>query len=324
MKPTVHAFERRDAAASANDADFAGALHTALAVRPRRISPKYFYDAAGAELFDRICELPEYYPTRTEIALLDAHADEMAAAIGPRADVIEFGAGSMQKIRILLRALRDPVRYVPVDISTSHLHRHAELLREDFPGLEVSPLAADFSRRLTLPAALHKARRRIGFFPGSSIGNFTPDEARQFLSAAARTLQGGGLLIGVDLVKDPGVLHAAYNDAAGVTAAFNRNLLVRANRELATDFDPSAFDHYAFFNPNESRIEMHLLCRERQVVHLGPAQYTLEPGDALHTENSYKYTLDRFRSLAHQAGFEPREVWCDAQRWFSVHWLVVP
>lgn len=322
MTPTIRNLAAE--AAAANAEAFGPALLAGLRARPRQVSPKFFYDAEGARLFDRICALPEYYPTRTELALLEQHAGEMAQVVGAHADVVEFGAGSMSKIRILLAALHAPVRYLPVDISVEHLLHHAELLGQEFPALEVRPVAADFTRRFALPPASHVAHRRVGFFPGSSIGNFTPDEARQFLAAAARTLRGGGLLIGVDLVKSPAVLHAAYNDAEGITAAFNRNLLARANRELGADFDLAAFDHYAFYNPREARIEMHLISARQQRVHLLGERFDFAPGETLHTENSHKYTLDSFRALARQAGFEPREVWCDARQWFSVHWLVAP
>jgi len=324
MNPTIRALKPTRFSNVTDEEDFGRALTAGLALHPRRVSPKFFYDEAGARLFDRICELPEYYPTRTELALLETHADEMAEVIGPRADVIEFGAGSMTKIRLLLRALCEPVRYLAVDISTDHLHRHAELLQRDFPALEVTPLAGDFTRRLALPPAARAPHARVGFFPGSSIGNFAPDEARQFLSAAARTLRGGGMLIGVDLVKAPAILHAAYNDAAGVTAEFNKNLLARANRELGADFELDAFDHYAFFNPYESRIEMHLVSNRAQQVQVGRQRFAFATGQSLHTENSYKYSLESFRALARAAGFEPQRTWTDARGWFSVHWLTAP
>lgn len=324
MTSSIRALAPSEISRLTEENDFGRALSTGLGVKPRRISPKFFYDETGARLFERISELPEYYPTRTELGLLERHAVEMATVIGPRADVIEFGAGSMLKIRILLRALRDPVRYLAVDISTDHLHHHAERLQQEFPRLEITPLAGDFTRRLALPPATHAPHTRVGFFPGSSIGNFAPDEARQFLSAAARTLRGGGLLIGVDLVKSPDVLHAAYNDAQGVTAAFNKNLLARANRELKANFDLEAFDHYAFFNPYESRIEMHLISNRAQQVRIGTQSFSFAAGETLHTENSYKYTLKSFQTLARQGGFEPRQVWCDERQWFSVHWLATP
>lgn len=315
---------RRAVAAPARQAppsDFEREMAAALGSRPRTISPKFFYDAAGSRLFDRICDLPEYYPTRTEFALLGEHADEMAALFGAGADLIEFGAGSVTKVRLLLDAWRQPGRFVPVDISAEHLHQSAAQLRLDYPQLDVQPLAADFTRPLPLPQG---AARRVGFFPGSSIGNFGPVDAVRFLRQAAHSLAGGGLLIGVDLVKDPAVLHAAYNDAAGVTAAFNRNLLARANRELGTDFDVDAFAHYAFYDPRHQRIEMHLLSRCAQTVTLAGREFDFAEGESLHTENSHKFTIDSFRTLARQAGFEPRQVWVDADRLFSVHWLAAP
>lgn len=314
----------RHAVTAASGNDFGLALRAALRASPRSISPKYLYDAEGARLFEEICTLPEYYPTRTETAIYLAHAGEMAAEIGEQADIVEFGAGAMTKIRILLQALADPIRYVPVDISVAHLEVQAGLLTREFPALEILPVGGDFTQGLALPPPRRAARRRVGFFPGSSIGNFGPAEARQFLQGAARMLRGGGLLIGVDLPKDPALLHAAYNDAAGVTARFNLNLLTRANRELGTDFVLPAFAHYAFFNPQKSRIEMHLVSRQQQTVRLGEERFGFAAGESLHTENSHKYRLDDFRTLAREAGFEPRRIWCDPRGWFSVHWLAAP
>jgi dimethylhistidine N-methyltransferase len=310
------------------ETDFARELLAGLARRPRCIAPKFFYDAEGSALFDRICELPEYYPTRTEIALMEARAHEMAECIGPDAEIVEFGAGASRKIRVLLQALTRPRRFVPIDISGEHLHAAADELRADHPGLEVRPIAADFTRPLALPAMHAQARRRVGFFPGSSIGNFTPDEALGFLRQTAEVLgaggQGGGLLIGVDLVKDPAVLHAAYNDAAGVTAAFNLNLLARANRELGADFQLDRFAHYAFYEPRLQRIEMHLISREDQQVRVCGRRFNFTQGDTLHTENSHKFSVAGFRSLAERAGYRPQAVWCDDDRLFSVHWLALP
>lgn len=308
------------AAASA----FRRALREALVCEPHVISPKYFYDARGAGLFEAICDLPEYYLTRTELGLYEKYAEEMAQAIGPDAEIVEFGAGAMTKIRVLLGALRNPRRYLPLDISDAHLHASAAALAQEFPTLSITPVAMDFSLDFTLPAAAEDARRRVGFFPGSSLGNFSPPEAQRFLATAARALKGGGLLIGIDLVKDPAILHAAYNDSAGITAAFNRNLLVRANRELGAGFVPGEFAHYAFFNPPLNRVEMHLLCLREQHLRLGDESFSLAAGASLHTENSYKYTLESFRTLASAAGFEPRQVWCDREGWFSVHWLAAP
>lgn len=301
--------------------DFARDLIAGLHEQPRQVSPKYFYDSAGSALFERICELPEYYPTRTEMGILQTRAHEMAECIGRQADIVEFGAGASRKIRLLLNHLQAPQRFLPVDISGEHLHEAAGGLRRDYPGLRVEPVAADFTQGLNLPPALG---RRVGFFPGSSIGNFEPDAARTLLRRMAGWLQGGGLLIGVDLVKHPDELHAAYNDAQGVTAAFNKNLLARANRELGADFELSAFDHYAFYQPQLQRIEMHLLSRARQTVRFCGQRFEFEQGQSLHTENSYKYTLESFEALARSAGFEPAAVWTDTDQRFSVHWLTLP
>jgi dimethylhistidine N-methyltransferase len=306
--------------------DFAAALQHCLAQQPHVISPKYFYDAAGSALFDRICELPEYYPTRTEIALLERHAPAMAEQIGAGAELIEFGAGSLTKVRLLLRALQGqglaPARFLPVDISADHLIAQCRRLRADLPGLQIEPLIADFTQPLPLPA--RGADRRVGYFPGSSIGNFTPDEALVFLTTCAGLLRGGGLLIGIDLVKDPAILHAAYNDAQGVTAAFNLNLLERARRDLGCDVDPQAFWHHALFNPTLSRIEMHLLSRRHQRIALAGHTHELAAGETLHTENSYKYTADGFSDLARRAGFVPGARWTDEREWFCVMWLDAP
>jgi len=300
------------------------ALLDGLRRSPRSVPPKFFYDAAGSALFDRICELPEYYPTRTEIALLARHGSEMAECIGTGADLVEYGAGSLRKVRLLLDALDRPARFLPIDLSAEHLLQHARLLAADHPRLVVEPLVADFSADLVLPPLPADARRRVGFFPGSSIGNFTADEALGFLQRAAVALAGGGLLIGVDLVKDPAVLHRAYNDAAGVTEAFNKNLLARANRELGCGFDLAAFNHYAFYDPREQRIEMHLVSRRRQEVVVCGERFVFDEGQTLHTENSCKYTVEGFQRLARGAGFEPRAVWTDEARLFSVHWLSAP
>ena len=302
---------------------FARDLRAALAEQPRAISPKYFYDAEGSRLFDRICELPEYYPTRTELGILQRNAGEIAALAGPGAEIVEFGAGSLRKVRLLLQAFDAPARYVPIDISGEHLRDCAAILRGEFRALDVRPLVADYTQPLVLPAPAGRGRR-IGFFPGSTLGNFTPAEALAFLQRAAGVLGGGALLLGADLVKDPHVLHAAYNDAQGVTAAFNLNLLARANGELGTDFALPQFAHYAFYNAPLQRIEMHLVSRRRQVVHLAGERFTLDEGESLHTENSCKFTVDGLRALAQRAGFRPGPVWTDPERLFSVHWLHAP
>lgn len=309
---------RRD---DAGDGAFARELLQALSQRPRRISPKWFYDARGSQLFDRICELPEYYPTRTELDILRRHADEIAQRIGRGAEIVEFGAGSLVKVRLLLDALDAPRRYLPIDISGEHLEAAARQLRADHPGLAVQPVVADYTRPFALPAPLPGQGRRVGFFPGSTIGNFEPEEALTFLRQAARLLRGGGLLLGVDLVKQPALLHAAYNDAQGVTAAFNLNLLARANAELGADFDLSAFDHAAFYNAPLHRIEMYLQSRRAQAVKVQGRRFEFEEGETLHTEFSHKFTIEGLRALAVRAGFGIGPVWTDPERLFSVHWL---
>ena len=303
---------------------FAAEMRACLAQRPRAISPKWFYDERGSELFDAICELPEYYPTRTELAILRRYAPEIADRIGPRAEIVEFGAGSLRKVRLLLDAMDEPARYLPIDISGEHLARCAAELQRDHAGLEVHPVVADYTQRLLLPAVPPQSGRRVGFFPGSTVGNFTPEEALHFFVVAGQVLRGGALLLGADLVKDPDVLHAAYNDTRGVTAEFNLNLLARANRELGTDFDLAKFWHSAFYNAPLSRIEMHLVSRERQEVAWGAERFAFDEGEAIHTENSYKFTIDGLHALAVDAGFRPGPVWTDPDRLFSVHWLDAP
>ncbi len=304
--------------------DFAADMLAALAARPRCLSPKYFYDERGSVLFDDICQLPEYYPTRAELALLSSHAAEIAEQIGPDAEIIEFGAGSLRKIRLLLDALDHPVRYVPLDISGAHLAACAQALQRSYPGLAVLPVMADYTASLPLPRKAEAAARRIGFFPGSTIGNLSPDEALAFLKQAGRALRGGALLLGVDLVKDPSVLHAAYNDAQGVTAAFNLNLLARANRELDANFDASGFVHSAFYNSPLQRVEMHLMSRRAQRLRVCGQSFAFAEGETLHTENSYKFTMDGLRALAVKAGFEPGPAWTDPQEQFCLHWLQAP
>ncbi len=318
MKPGI---EWRPHRACADSEQFAADLHAALSRAPKAISPKYFYDEIGSRLFEQICELPEYYPTRTELALLRTHADDMAAQMGGQVQLVEYGAGALRKVRLLLEAIpRDSVQFVPVDISGPHLLSACDGLAGDYPGLAIQPLVADFTRPHTLPPC-PSGSRRVGFFPGSSIGNFTPAEADAFLRLAAAELQGGGLLIGIDLVKDEAVLHAAYNDAAGVTAAFNLNLLERARRELSAEFPPDGFEHLAFYNPAYRRIEMHLRATRPLDVQLGGETYAFREGETLHTEHSHKYTIDDFQAMAARAGFGPGKVWVDQNRWFAVLWL---
>jgi dimethylhistidine N-methyltransferase len=303
--------------------EFARDMLACLEHTPHEISPKYFYDAAGSRLFERICELPEYYVTRTELEILSRDIHRMSEWIGPNAEVVEFGAGSLVKARLLLQALKNPRRFIAIDISAEHLMAGAAQLQREFPQVEIIPVVGDFSAIDGLPPLppAHPDGRRVGFFPGSTLGNFSIAEAGQFLCAASGLLAGGGMLIGIDLVKTPSVLHQAYNDAAGITAAFNRNLLVRANRELGTDFNIDAFVHYAFYHPGLQRVEMHLVCLAPQSVSLGQRQFEFRQGETLHTENSQKYTVEGFRSLAAASGFSHQCLWSDAGRLFSVHWL---
>ena len=303
---------------------FATDFLAALAHRPRSIAPKYFYDHEGSILFDQICELPEYYPTRTELGILRDRAVEIAGQMGPHAELVEFGAGSLTKVRLLLDAMQTPSCYVPIDISGEHLSLAAQALKSDYPALQVVPVVADYTQPFTLPAAQAGSGKRVGFFPGSTIGNFTPPEAVEFFRMTARVLKGGALVVGADLIKDPGVLHAAYSDAQGVTAAFNLNLLARANRELQADFDLAQWAHSAFYNAPLQRIEMHLMSRIRQTVRLRGQPFSFEEGETLHTENSYKFTIAGLRALATQAGFIAGPVWTDADQRFSLHWLQAP
>ncbi len=296
---------------------FAADVLAGLSAKPKRLPPKYFYDSAGSALFERITQLPEYYPTRCELALLRDNAPAIASRFPPSCALIEFGAGSSKKARILFGAAATVEAYVPVDISGEFLHQDAALLRRDFPRLAVHPLVADFTQGFDIPAAV-AALPRVGFFPGSTIGNFEPQEAARFLRHAGDMLGAGAVLvIGVDLVKDPAVLRAAYNDADGVTAKFNLNLLARINRELGADFDLTAFAHRAFYNREQSRIEMHLVSTRRQKIKVNGTAIGFRAGETIHTENSYKYTLASFAALARGSGWSPLEVWSDGR--FSVH-----
>lgn len=288
----------------------------------KRLPPKLFYDQAGSRLFDAITELPEYYPTRTEIGILRDHGTEMADRLGRGCVLIELGSGSSLKIQILLAALQPQV-YVPVDISRDHLLESADALATRFPRLSIHAACADYSAPFKLPLKPDWPHLSA-FFPGSSIGNFDPREAEHFLERVARLLgKGGRLLIGVDLRKDQATLNAAYNDAQGVTAAFNLNLLTRINRELEGNFDLNTFAHKAFFNEAESRIEMHLLSLANQRVQVSGQGFEFLEGELIHTENSYKYSIADFQNLARDAGFEPEQVWTDQENLFSVHCLRV-
>lgn len=290
--------------------------------RPRKaIPPKYFYDRRGSQLFEAICKLPEYYPTRTEMAIMRDVAQEIARLVGPDIDLLELGSGASLKTRLLIEHAR-PARYVPVDISESALRTAAESLVATFPWLVVDGVVADFSKAFELPESPIPARRTVAYFPGSTIGNFTPGDALTFLARLrARIGEDGMLVIGVDTRKDPRILELAYDDAQGVTAEFNLNLLRRINNELAGDFDLTAFRHRAFYDEGAGRIEMHLQSIEPQSVHVGRYAFHFAQGETLHTEISCKYAVEEFVQLARAAGFTPVAVWCDPRRWFSVHLL---
>lgn len=307
---------RREAAAEENA--FLHDVVTGLSAQPKWMAAKHFYDAEGSRLFECIMELPEYYPTRSEMQALRAHAAAISALIPEGAALIELGSGSTAKIRLLLEAAPHIAAYVPVDISADYLEEQARELRRDFPRLKVLPVTADFTRPFELPLSVRKLAR-VGFFPGSTIGNFEPLAAVAFLRNTARILGGGAsLVIGVDLVKDERVLNAAYNDKAGVTAAFNLNLLARINREAGGNFDLGAFSHRAFFNTARERIEMHLVSRKQQRVTVGGETFDFAPGETIHTENSYKYSRAGFRDLARQAGWLEEALWTDDAGNFSV------
>lgn len=298
-------------------------VHAGLAGTPKALSPKYFYDDRGSALFEAICELPEYYPTRTELALMRGSAAAMAASLGDNCLLIEFGSGAGVKTGVLLQVLR-PAAYVPVDISAAALRAAASRLALEFPQTPVIAVCADYMQPLQIPGLEpYAASRRVIYFPGSTIGNLTPAEALAFLRDARRLAgPGGAMLVGVDLKKDPAVLHAAYNDAQGVTAEFNLNLLRRINRELGADFDPGQFCHVAFYDAAAGRIEMHLESRCAQTVSVGGRSFVFAAGERLHTENSCKYSVEEFRQLAAAAGFLPQQVWVDPLHYFAVHLLV--
>ncbi|HEU4410751.1 MAG TPA: L-histidine N(alpha)-methyltransferase [Polyangiaceae bacterium] len=293
-----------------------------LSAPRKHLPPKLFYDEEGSRLFEAICGLDEYYPTRTELGILRAHAGAIAARLGPRCRLVEFGSGASLKTRVLLDALPEPSAYVPVDISPSALAGAAAELARRYPRLAIEPACADFTGPLALGPAGPGARRSAVFFPGSTVGNFTPGEARALLGRMAGLAgPGGALLVGIDLKKDPAVLHAAYNDRRGVTAAFNRNALARLNREYGANFPVEGFSHYAFYNPPEGRIEMHLVSNAKRRVELAGQAFAFDEGEPVVTEYSHKYTVAGFRELAGAAGLALREAWVDDRRYFAVLYL---
>jgi len=303
------------------DTQFTRDVLAGLAARPKRLPPKYFYDEAGSRLFEQITELPEYYPTRTELGILTARAPEIARLLPADTALIEFGSGSFRKVRILLDVAPAIAAYVPVDISSEMLGEETAELRRDYPRLAVLPVTADFTQPFRLPPAVARLPH-TGFFPGSTIGNFEPHDASAFLRHAGRMLGAGSILIiGIDLVKDTKVLNAAYEDAAGVTAKFNLNLLTRINRELEGTFELENFSHQAFYNTERRRVEMHLVSRKRQSVTVCGRRIDFRAGETIHTESSYKYTVDSFLALARGSGWSPLAAWSDPQGYFSVQAL---
>jgi len=296
-----------------------------LTAPQKRIDPKYLYDQRGSELFDRICTLPEYYPTRTELGLMRRYGDDIAALVGPRAAIIELGAGSSMKVRLLLDHLVEPIAYVPVDISGDYLHEQSAEFAADYPHVRVQPVFADFTRPFTLPSHPVTPERNLVFFPGSTIGDFSRQKARELLAVMGTVAKpGGALLIGVDLRKDADILRAAYNDRHGVTAEFNLNVLARLNRELGADFRLDRFEHRAVYDEAQGRLEMRLVSTCAQRVRIDGAALTFERGEYIVTEHSHKYSLGEFRNLARQAGLEPRRSWVDRAELFSLQYLVVP
>ena len=303
------------------DTQFARDVLAGLAARPKRLPPKYFYDEAGSRLFEQITELPEYYPTRTELGILTARAPEIARLLPADTALIEFGSGSFRKVRILLDVAPAIAAYVPVDISSEMLGEETAELRRDYPRLAVLPVTADFTQPFRLPPAVARLPH-TGFFPGSTIGNFEPHDASAFLRHAGRMLGAGSILIiGIDLVKDTKILNSAYEDAAGVTAKFNLNLLTRINRELEGTFELENFSHQAFYNTERRRVEMHLVSRKRQSVTVCGRRIDFRVGETIHTESSYKYTVDSFLALARGSGWSPLAAWSDPQGYFSVQAL---
>ncbi len=281
---------------------------------------KYFYDERGSALFDEICRQPEYYPTTVETGILECCAAQIAGVIGPGAELVELGSGASLKTRVVLRALQRPARYVPVDISSEYVKAAAVALAGEFPGLTVRPMIADFTAPFRLPDRI-SGQPRVLFFPGSTIGNFHPRDAARFLGTTCLELAADAMLIGVDLKKDPAVLNAAYNDAAGVTAAFNLNLLERINRELDANFDLRAFEHHAGYVERRGRIEMHLRSLRDQEVRVAGRNIHFAAGESIHTENSYKYSVDEFRELAARSRWQMTHTWFDERALFSVYLL---
>ena len=303
-----------------NSSDFLASVLEGLS-KPQKVLPsKFFYDHVGSKIFDDICELDEYYPTRSELAVFELYKHEIADQVGEHVHLVEFGSGSSIKVRTLMDALKSPLGYLPIDISREHLIQSAEGFSKRYPHIALTAICADYTSKFNLPV-LTKGHY-VGFYPGSTIGNFTPTEAKIFLRNTKKILGHCGFLVGVDLIKDHKILNAAYDDTLGVTASFNKNILARCNSELSTMFDLDAFNHSAFFNPLENRVEMHLVSTKSQTIQVRDSTFSFKKGETIHTENSYKYTLDGFSDLAKSAGFNPIKSWTDPNKYFSVHYLL--
>lgn len=316
--PAHVAHRRADAAALVAEEVLAG-----LRGSPKTLPPKFFYDEVGARLFEEICEQPEYYLTRAELSILQRHAGDIAELIGPNAALVEYGSGAGVKVRLLLDAMDHPLAYTPIDISHVQLMQVSATIGREYPGLAVRPLCADYMERLELPALPARTRRKIAFFPGSTIGNLHPAQAIGFLQRVRHAVgPEGALVLGVDRRKSKAVLNAAYNDAAGVTARFNLNMLVHLNREIGGTFDISHFRHLAFFNEEASRIEMHLESTSAQVIGVGGEEIAFAPGETIWTESSYKYDEDALRMVANAAGFALGHLWTDDDERFWLCYLV--
>ncbi|MDX8385923.1 MAG: L-histidine N(alpha)-methyltransferase [Gallionella sp.] len=305
-----------------DDDEFLNTVRDGLCLRPKSIPPKFFYDAQGSHLFDLICTTPEYYPTRTETGILEAFGEQMATLIGTSSNVIELGSGSATKTPLLLKHLKNDAAYTPVDICEPHLMQSTQRLQALFPSLQMKPVHADYTCMPSLELDDIDSKRQVVFFPGSTIGNSTPQEALDLLGQMAHLVgEDGAMLIGVDNKKSPEILNAAYNDASGHTAAFNLNLLGRMQRELGAELDENGFEHYAYYNADIGRIEMHLVSKHKQHIRLDGDSFQFEPGETIHTENSYKYTPQEFHELSRQAGWHPKMEWSDSESLFNIHYM---
>lgn len=310
--------------ATAINRDFLEDVLSGLARKPKRLSCRFLYDERGSRLFDEICELEEYYLTRTEITIMEDYVKEMAHEMGPGVRLVEFGSGSSVKSRILLNSLMDPAAYVPVDISCEHLTHTVRALEVEYPELEIQPVCADFCRDFRLPKGKRDPSRTVIYFPGSTIGNFTPQEANRLLRHIVKLCDdGGGLLLGVDLKKDIHLIERAYNDSLGVTAEFNLNLLTRMQRELDAELNEQAFEHFAFYNSDAGRVEIYIRSLEDQTICVAGEVFPLREGELIHTEDSHKYTVDEFAAMAKQAGLQLVKSWSDRNHYFAVMYFQV-